>query len=121
MIRPKSICKHYGCNLLIDAPGYCPKHQKQAAVDRRVKFDELRKDNKEFYQSARWHAASLRHRHVEPLCRGCKASGQIVPATLVHHDPDASVLIARGDDPYDDQWLVSLCNKCHLKHLRCKK
>jgi hypothetical protein len=31
------------------------------------------------------------------------------------------VLIARGDDPYDDQWLVSLCNKCHLKHLRCKK
>jgi 5-methylcytosine-specific restriction endonuclease McrA len=120
--RAKSICSHPGCNVLLDAPGRCEKHQR---IQIRSNFDYLdRKKSDEdikFYSSAAWQKVSRAHREVEPLCRSCRDRGLVVAAQMVHHEPDRKELIKRGESPLDDRFLVSLCNNCHLVELRKKK
>jgi 5-methylcytosine-specific restriction protein A len=105
----------------VERPGYCPAHRRGRpsgfdALDRR-KTDESRS----FYASRRWTEASRRHRQTEPLCRRCRAAGKIVPAQMVHHNPPVEHLLSQGLSPYDDRYLESLCNNCHLEELRKKK
>lgn len=125
MNRAKSMCKHHMCPALLDEPGYCPKHFVDKKVTTRAAFKSLddRKTlgYKRFYSSAGWTNASLRHRTIEPLCRPCKAKGKIVEGTMVHHTPEYTVLIERGLNPLDDQYLSTLCDECHLEELRAKR
>jgi len=122
--RPLTPCRHPGCPALLDKPGHCEKHAVKeerpregfGALDAK-KTDE----SKAFYAGAAWTAASKRHRELEPLCRRCRAKGRIVPAQMVHHNPPREELVARGLSPYDDTYLESLCNGCHLGELRAKK
>ncbi|GBU21093.1 hypothetical protein R80B4_00982 [Fibrobacteres bacterium R8-0-B4] len=122
--RPLTPCRRPGCPALLERPGYCPDHRPDAAPERaafaaldRAKTDE----SKAFYASRRWTAASKRHREFEPLCRRCRAKGRVVPAEMVHHNPPVEALLALGLSPYDDRYLESLCNNCHLEELRAKR
>jgi 5-methylcytosine-specific restriction enzyme A len=122
--RPLTPCRHPGCPALLSKPGYCPKHAITKDTMRRG-FDGLdakkTDESKSFYASAAWTEASKRHRELEPLCRRCRAKGRIVPAQMVHHNPPREEIIAAGESPYDDRFLESLCNDCHLRELRAKK
>jgi 5-methylcytosine-specific restriction protein A len=95
--RAKSICSHPGCNALLDAPGRCEKHQR---IQIRSNFNSLdRKKTDEdirFYSSAAWQKVAKRHRVNEPLCRHCRDRGLVVPAQMVHHEPDRKELIRMG-------------------------
>lgn len=118
MNRAKSICRKTGCNVLIDSPGYCNVHQYLFKQHTRESFDNLKRRNTGFYNTQRWHEVSARHRHTEPLCRECKEIGKTTPAVLVHHNPELNELFEQGLNPYDEQYLVSLCTACHNRHLR---
>jgi hypothetical protein len=124
MQRALRICRKAGCPTLVQS-GYCPKHARIPQENIRESFEKLdsRKtpEQRAFYSSARWTEMSLRHRVHEPLCRACKARGIITPGTLTHHNPDRETLIARGLDPFDDQYLETLCDRCHMDELRKKK
>lgn len=125
MNRILSICKHIGCNALIPTPGYCIKHHTDERKIKRGAWDIIdeRKssEDKAFYNNAKWHFVSSMHRQKEPLCRRCKKEGRITPGEMTHHEPDRRILIARGDSPYDDTFLVTLCNSCHNKLINKKK
>jgi len=114
--RPSIKCRKVGCNTLLSKPGYCDKHKRTPWKS----LDETKTaESYDFYHNAKWIKVSKRHRQEEPLCRLCKERGLVVSAQLVHHEPEREVLIARGDSPYDDQYLVSLCLACHNRiHLK---
>jgi len=122
--RPLTPCRRPGCPALLAKPGYCPEHQ-PAAEERRLPFialDEAKtSESIKFYASRRWTEVSRRHRRAEPLCRRCRARGLAVAAQMVHHNPPVEELRARGLSPYDDAYLESLCNRCHLDELRAKR
>lgn len=113
------------CPALLDEPGYCAKHAIDIKTNTRAAFKSLddRKtlEYKRFYSSAAWTVASKRHRTIEPLCRSCRANDKIVAGTMVHHTPEYTVLIERGFNPLDDQYLSTLCDECHLAELRAKR
>lgn len=118
--RPLILCRHTGCNTLIAKPGYCDKH----IVDSRIAFKELdRRKNllHDFYNTERWHKTSRDHRVIEPLCRLCKRNGKIVIGSIVHHDPDLSILLSQGLDPCDHQYLQTICGEHHLEELRRRR
>jgi len=123
--RPYTLCRFPGCSEIVERPGYCAKHKRDNPSPPREGFkrlDERKTDEaRAFYASRRWTETSLAHREREPLCRRCRERDLIVPAQMVHHDPPVEVLAARGLSPYDDRYLVSLCNNCHLHELREKK
>ena len=122
-IRMKSICKGYGCSVLLSSPGYCDKHKK--TIDARKHWNDLdtKKTPEEiaFYSSAKWSNTSKNYRKRNPLCENCKKNGKTTAVRLVHHEPDLRYLLANGLNPCDDQYLHSSCNKCHLGELRAKK
>jgi len=125
MKRLKSICKKTGCNNLIDSPGYCKEHKHIEKQNKREAWDAVKArqspEQKAFYNSHLWHRASRRHRKKEPLCRRCKKNGNIIIGVLVHHNPPLEELQAKGLNPYLDNYLETLCFKCHNKELRRKK
>ncbi len=122
MGTPRKICNFGGCNqLAVAGQSYCQHHlqTKQGNV-----FEAGFKRNPEhvkFYAGHRWNKTRAAFRKAHPLCEECKAQGIITPAQMVHHDPELSELLAKGMNPYDWQYLHSLCNRCHLGHLRSKK
>ena len=116
-------CRIPGCSYLVKRQErYCQKHTRIDEPSFRKRLDDKKtQEQKSFYSGAKWTETSKRHRINEPLCRQCKQRGVIVPGNLVHHEPDRETLIARGDSPYDDRFLVTLCNNCHLAELRAKR
>ena len=124
--RAYTICKNYKCNELTNIyGGYCTNCEAEGHSTKRDTFKRL-DDNKTdeqrtFYSSSRWTKASKRKRSRDPLCSRCKERGIIHKADLVHHDPELQVLLAQDLNPFDDEYLFSLCNECHLEDLREKK
>lgn len=124
---PYRQCKKPGCTELVEVggSGYCPKHSHIPEQDARRSFDDLdRKKTPEeiaFYHSRKWTEASRRHRNIEPLCRRCREKGKIVAGELVHHNPSLQELLRTGRNPYDDQYLETLCFRHHQAELRAKK
>lgn len=74
---------------------------------------ERRKANKDFYQTARWHAFSRAYRKKYPLCAECLKKGVTEKAECVDHIIPLSEWIAQGGDPYDLINLQPLSNRCH--------
>lgn len=120
--RAKRLCRHVGCPELVER-GYCEKHSKPMEAREPFKrLDEKKTDEQRaFYRSRRWTETSKSHRQSEPLCRSCKTSGRVKEGEMVHHSPELQVLIQNGLDPFNDKYLVTLCNSCHLEELRKKK
>lgn len=120
-LRP---CKQAGCRNLVQS-GYCEQHQAKAVSNvqsLRALDDKKTDEDRDFYQSWRWRKLSEQIRKEEPLCRECYKNGlrgQV--AHLVHHEPERKVLISKGLDPYDPQYLVPICNNCHQRHLNEKR
>ena len=118
--RAKKVCRKLGCNALVEIPGHCDDHQKEttsfATLDSRKTVL-----TKKFYSSWKWTKTSRRFRTDNPLCEECKEKGIVQSAEMVHHEPPLEVLLEKGMNAYDSQYLHSLCDNCHLGHLREKK
>lgn len=114
------MCNKPGCNVLVKR-GYCDAH----ATKKRDGFRELDKkktpETIKFYHSRKWTETSKRHRRAYPLCARCKAAGRVVAGDMVHHNPPFERLIKNGLNPYDSQYLETLCNSHHLEDLRFKR
>ena len=117
---PLRLCRKAGCSNLV-AKGYCEKHtinQDQAIKARFKSLDNKKtKEQKAFYSSAAWTRVSKEHRIKEPLCRRCKAQGLIVSVALVHHNPSLQSLLNNNLNPFNHEYLESLCMPCHQKDL----
>jgi 5-methylcytosine-specific restriction enzyme A len=66
-------------------------------------------NNREFYQSSRWHKLSKYFRHLNPLCNQCLKNGETKPAECVDH----IVPIIEGGQMWNVNNLQSLCYSCH--------
>lgn len=62
-----------------------------------------------FYDTARWRRLTKSHRRDEPLCRQCRKHGIVTPGTLVDH----IVAMLDGGEPWDENNLQTLCDRCH--------
>jgi 5-methylcytosine-specific restriction enzyme A len=80
-IRPKSVCRHAGCTVLVDVAGHCEKHAKQKRRD----SDERRGTAAERGYGSRWQKARVTYLVRNPLCVECKAEGAVRAATIVDH------------------------------------
>ena len=116
MKSAKSICRKVGCNALIPEPGYCQEHEDIEAN----RFKDLRKapGSRAFYGGRQWTKTAKAFRQRYPLCADHKRRGLIVKGGLVDHKIERNELIARGLDPYDFEYLQTLCHDCHNKKLR---
>lgn len=108
----KSPCRHVGCRVLVDKPGYCDQHRREHL--RVYNSSGSRQSDQKFYKGRRWLAVRKLHLQNEPLCRHCKKAGRLTAATHVDH------IIPRtaGGDEYDDSNLQSLCMPCHSAKTR---
>lgn len=62
-----------------------------------------------FYDTQRWRDLTISHRKNEPLCRECKKRNVVKVGTLVDH----IIPINHGGDPWDEDNLQTLCDRCH--------
>ncbi|MBE0434646.1 MAG: HNH endonuclease [Methylomicrobium sp.] len=109
-------CRHKGCRALVtNRDGFCDAHRK--AVHKR--YNDRRQSTGQrvkLYDSAAWKRARAAHLQSEPMCRECRAHGQLVAAQVVDH----IMPIKDGGAELDDSNLQSLCKSCHnrktIKH-----
>jgi 5-methylcytosine-specific restriction protein A len=90
-------------------PAWAPGLEKQ-----RADYDRLGRDRaaKAFYNSGAWVGCRRVKLARDPLCEACKARGELVAATQVHH----TVAVADSvDGRLDVDNLVSLCASCHSR------
>jgi 5-methylcytosine-specific restriction enzyme A len=120
---PWRLCRKPGCSSLVKK-GYCPAHTIIAEQSERERFKALdaRKtpEMRKFYSSAAWTKISRLHRIREPLCRRCRERGKVRPAALTHHSMALQALWNAGLNPFDEQYLESLCHQCHQEDLKAK-
>ena len=110
------MCRKIGCPELIDNPGYCPNH---AHIEHN-RFSSLNKadGSKAFYGGAKWKKTRAAFRAANPLCAACKRENIVAKGNLVDHIKERNDIIADGGDPYDWQYLETLCFKHHNRKLR---
>ena len=122
--RALKLCNHPGCAQPVPyGQRYCNKHT-SVHVSKNERFSTLTKfqeHRKLVYATTRWTKLSKWFRQQNPLCEVCRKKGLIRPSELVHHEPDVSVLIERGLDPFDEKYLHAICNNCHMSELRKRK
>ena len=126
MNRPKTVCRHGGCNALSAGfGGYCEAHKAAYPAVEREPFKQLDRkktpEQKKFYGSQAWRSTSQNYRAANPLCSRCRDRGIRTKGDMVHHNPPLEKLTERGLNPLDWQYLQTLCNRCHLEDLRAKK
>lgn len=90
-----------------------PKKVVRSYLPERKAFDRERLVSDFDYNGRRWRKVRLEQLTKFPLCCDCEANDIVTVATVADHEPQAKVLIARGDDPYDMKWLMSRCKKHH--------
>ena len=103
--RTKSICRHPGCNRLIDISGFCGKHQGDAVGWFRT---STRSASQRGYGSY-WRKlrASVIQRDMS-LCQECLRHGRFVTGNDVDHIVPKAL---GGSDDMDN--LQTLCRACH--------
>ena len=116
MQRAKSICRKTNCGALIDTPGFCVDHPPK-------KFEGLARapGSRAFYGGSRWTKTSRAYRRANPLCAGHGRLGRVLKGDMVHHTIERPELVAKGLDPYDWEYLETLCNACHNRELRTRR
>ena len=102
---PKRPCSWPGCGRLTD-DGRCAEHERQGLRD----GDRRRGSSASRGYGFHWQKARLAYLAQNPLCAQCRASGRIVPATVVDH-----VVPHKGNSKlfWDSGNLQSLCKRCH--------
>jgi 5-methylcytosine-specific restriction protein A len=71
------------------------------------------RNNRAFYQSARWHRLSRQFRKANPLCKRCLDKGIVEKGEVVDHIIPLTQWIDMGNDPYDYNNLQTLSKSCH--------
>lgn len=111
--RPKSICRKVACGALIDAPGYCARHAKQASGWVRSHGDKTSAQRGYDYAWQR-----RRERILERDCGLCQIKGST--CRFVANEVDHKVNKARAlelgwsnDQIEDDSNLQAACSTCH--------
>ena len=77
--KAKKMCKHPGCNQLVDG-AWCDKHKKITRS-----YDDRRGSAASRGYDARWRVARARWLSCYPLCVLCEAEGRLTRATVVDH------------------------------------
>ncbi|MCO6149080.1 HNH endonuclease signature motif containing protein [Flavobacterium sp. NRK1] len=90
-----------------------PKKIVRPWVKEHKPFERERHSTDFDYNGRKWRKLRLQVLEEKPLCNDCKAEGVVTRATVVDHEPTAKVLISKGLDPYDKQYLFPLCKKHH--------
>lgn len=114
--KPLKQCSYPGCREL-SREARCEKHRAVPKESLRA----LRSENADFYHTNKWKTVSKAFRDVHLLCAYCLKSGIRTRATITHHNPELSVLLAEGKGPYDWDYLDGVCFNCHQKELRRKR
>jgi 5-methylcytosine-specific restriction protein A len=107
-IRSKSICRHAGCNVLLNEAGYCEQHAKL----HQQQSDAQRGSAHQRGYNRRWQKARVTFLMRSPLCKHCADAGLVVAATDVDH-----IIPHKGDQAlfWDSSNWQSLCKSCHSK------
>lgn len=71
------------------------------------------RNNRAFYQSARWHRLSRQFRKKNPLCKRCLDKGIVEKGEVVDHIIPLEIWLQQGRDPYDMINLQTLSKSCH--------
>ena len=90
---------------------YIPTSNRKKWQPARKSYQDIRQNNASFYQSTAWRKYRRIYLALHPLCRMCEAEGTITQALMVDH----IVTMNKGGDPWEDDNLQPLCNKCHAK------
>jgi 5-methylcytosine-specific restriction protein A len=102
-------CRQGGCSALVDKPGFCDKHRREAfKIQKQTVTDDYKERNR-FYQRVAWKSVRTLQLQLEPLCRECRKLGKLVAATVVDH----IIPIANGGAELDLDNLQSLCRSHH--------
>lgn len=104
--KAPSPCRHPGCAALVDTPGYCDEHKRDAIG---WKSDAYRGSRHARGYGAAWDRQRIRiFRRDCGLCQPCLRNGEVTKATQVDHiEPKAE-----GGTDEDDN-LQSICDPCH--------
>ncbi|WP_229423906.1 HNH endonuclease signature motif containing protein [Massilia frigida] len=104
--RAKSVCRHAGCNALVDVSGHCEKHA--AAYQKAV--DARRGSASERGYNRRWQKARETFLNRSPLCVECDREGVAQAAQVVDH-----IVAHKGDAGlfWDTSNWQSLCKPHH--------
>lgn len=119
MKRAKSICRQVGCNMLVEAPGYCDMHRDKIK-DRFKRLDKA-PGSRAFYGGYKWTKTSRAFRAANPICAEHKRQGYIVKGAIADHTTEVPELIAQGLDPYNWAYLQNLCIPCHNRKLNDRR
>jgi 5-methylcytosine-specific restriction protein A len=103
-IRPKSQCRHTGCNSLIDNPGYCDKHRAERYRQQKSIAGEDYKERNRFYMSSDWKKLREKQLLYYPACNVCNKRASIA---------DHVMPISKGGERLSMDNLQSLCVRCH--------
>lgn len=118
--RPKTLCRKVGCGALIDAPGYCARHAKQATGWNRS--NQGKTSTERGYDYA-WQQRRKRILSRDGgLCQ-IKGPGCTYVAREVDHIVSKATARARGwgDDRTEaDANLQSVCPGCHAAKTRAE-
>lgn len=111
--RPKTICRKVGCGRLIDAPGYCERHVKQASGWVRSNGNQSSAQRGYGYD---WQ--QRRERILQRDCGLCQIRGPAcrVIANEVDHKVNKAAARARrwtNDQIEADSNLQAACSNCH--------
>ena len=102
-------CRHGSCTALLDMPGFCDKHRREAFRIQKQNVTDDYKERNRFYQRVAWKNVRALQLQLEPLCRECRKLGKLVAATVVDHITP----IADGGAELDQDNLQSLCRSHH--------
>lgn len=114
---PHRPCLEVGCPRYATGRGRCDEHRRAKERDRsRARREDARERNR-FYARKHWLIVARHKKFENPICEHCDRE----LSTEVHHDPPLKLLLARGLNPYADEFLVSLCHACHAKQTRLEQ
>lgn len=96
-------------------PARVPTFKAPTLGDRHREYDRFARDReaKRFYDSTPWRKLRAWKLATDPLCERCKASGQYVAGSHVHHRVERS---EAPDLALDETNLETLCHSCHSRH-----
>ena len=119
--RPKTICRKVACGALVDAPGYCARHTKQATGWNRSHGDKTSAQRGYGYE---WQ--QRRQRVLRRDCGICQIKGDSCTVVAGEVDHIVNKATARAQGWTDEQIeaetnLQAACSTCHREKTRTER